>query len=193
MSQKRVVLIRHGKAPFSNRLYGRTDYPLENLVISQDGSLFDECSRISNWIVSPAKRCIETFKRLRNGSGFEYLIDDRLWEQDFGSWEGMSYAEIPDLGTLSLEELASFKPPNGESFHDVCNRVQLVFESLTKMDGEDIGIVAHSGIIRGFLACVIGSNATGLQFLVDELSVTQISIMGKNKYSILGVNQKFTF
>lgn len=110
---------------------------------------------------SPAQRCRQTCAAL--GLAPEY--HPPLWEQDFGQWEEPG-AEIPDLGPLPLAELAAHRPPGGESFLDMCARVQPVLEQVR----DTTAIIAHAGTARAALAMAIGPAA--LSFAVAPLSLT---------------------
>jgi alpha-ribazole phosphatase len=121
--------------------------------------------------VSKANRCLTTANFLF--PSIKSVKFDGLREQHFGSWEGISYDEIPNIGTLSSEELADFQPPNGESFNEMSLRVNLVLEEiLNKIGSQDYGIiVAHAGTIRAVLSTLIGKSA--LSFQVDNLSMSE--------------------
>lgn len=110
---------------------------------------------------SPARRCRQTCAAL--GLSPEY--HPALWEQDFGAWEEPG-ATIPDLGPLPPEALAAHRPPGGESFSDMCARVQPL---LDQAQGT-VAIIAHAGTARAALAMVTG--ATALSFSIAPLSLT---------------------
>lgn len=178
----RLMLVRHGPALHQNRLAGRRDIGAD---LSQQNRLDWLYHRIAEYapqdvVVSPARRCLWTACAL-------YLTDDtltdaRLWEQDFGEWEGMPFDELPDLGPLSGEELAAHRPPGGESFLDVASRVTPALEQIER----PTLIVAHAGTIRAALAMVVGPVAA-LAFSVEPLSLTTLRRAG-NGWAIEYVN-----
>lgn len=120
-------------------------------------------------ITSPARRCQQTAAALFGQTGTQ---DPRLWEQDFGAWEGMPYADLPDLGPQTLPELAAFAPPQGESFADVAARVGPLIIGCPA--GRHV-VVAHAGVMRAALGLALGAVHLGLGFVIAPLSLTRIS------------------
>lgn len=180
-----LILIRHAPALAEGRLCGRTDVPAD----CSDRSLLAAVARsVGTWdrlITSPALRCRQTAEALWNGP-VEVVQD--LREQDFGRWDGMPYAEVPDLGPLSTAALARSRPPDGESFAELCARVTPALGALS--GGGRIAVVAHAGTIRAALAMALGAPEAGLCFVVDPLSVTRIRSSVDGHWSILAVNWK---
>lgn len=119
----------------------------------------------------------------------ELIEDARFWEQDFGDWDGQPYDCLPDVGALSREELADLAGPDGESFRDLCARVEPALKALAELAGRkgSVAIVAHAGIVRAGLAMALGSVPDGLVFEVDPLSVTRLRCLTEG-FSIRSVN-----
>ncbi len=46
--------------------------------------------------------------------------------------------------------------PEGESFHQLANRVMLVFDSIVKKDQQTIMIIAHAGVNRVIISNILG-------------------------------------
>lgn len=110
---------------------------------------------------SPARRCRQTCAAL----GLTPEYHPALWEQDFGAWEEPG-AALPDLGPLPPDALAAHRPPGGESFSDMCARVQPLLDQARGT----VAIVAHAGTARAALAMVVGPAA--LSFSIAPLSLT---------------------
>ena len=104
-----------------------------------------------------------------------------LWEQDYGAWEGLDYARLPDLGPLTPAELSRHRPDGGESFQDMAARV---LPKLKALD-EDTLIVGHAGTVRAGLSLVVGHAA--LSFHVAPLSLTILRRSGGD-WSVEAVN-----
>ena len=122
---------------------------------------------------SPALRCQQTATALWGDAARQDLHQDpRLREQDFGDWEGVSYANLPDIGPMAQAALAAFAPPNGESFDALCARAAPALLALPA--GRHI-IVAHAGIVRAALGIALGAAHLGLGFSVAPLSLTRLS------------------
>ncbi len=130
---------------------------------------------IDDRVCSPALRCVQTALALWP-EGSSPRLDDSLWEQDFGAHEGLPFAEIPDIGQLTAEELADHRTPGGESFADMAARHRPSLESLARRvrDHGPVVVVAHAGTVRSAIALAIGSVPAALAFEVAPWSVTRL-------------------
>jgi alpha-ribazole phosphatase len=97
------------------------------------------------------------------------------------------FAELPDIGPLSVTDLAAHRPPQGESFTDLCARVSPALHAAAGQGGR-IAIVAHAGVIRAALALALGSPAQGLAFQIAPASLTRITALSGTDWSIGCVN-----
>lgn len=165
-----LLLIRHAPLADPARLTGRRDVAavVNAAAASRLAATVGPVSRV---VSSPARRCRETAAALWPGVKVEQ--DARLWEQDFGAWEGMALAELPDLGVMSGEELARAAPHGGESFAALCARSIPALEEMAA-GGRRVAVVAHAGTVRAGLARAIGSAGAALAFRVAPLSLTRI-------------------
>lgn len=159
--------VRHAPAVTSGRIAGRRDVPADCTDTAQIAALSRHIAAISGAQIwsSPARRCQQTCAAMNLTPR---LIPD-LCEQDFGQWEDIPATEIPDLGPLSTRELASYRPPNGECFDQMCARVRPVLETANG----PVVIIAHAGTARAALAMVTGPAA--LSFAIAPLSMTQLT------------------
>ena len=179
MTSTDLWLIRHGPALDEGRLAGRRDVGART-----DGAaaLAAMLGRPAGIVTSPALRCRQTAAAL--WSDMESVTDGRLWEQDFGAWEGMPYAELPDLGSLDAATLAAAAPHGGESFADLCARTLPALEALVGVTA----VVAHAGTVRAALARACGSIPAALAFQIAPLSLTRI-IVAPGGWSVVCVNR----
>jgi alpha-ribazole phosphatase len=168
---KKLILIRHAPVISDGLFYGSREVACRPPTIREIENIRNLVPTKFKLYVSKANRCLTTANFLF--PSIKSVKFDGLREQHFGSWEGISYDKIPNIGTLSSEELADFQPPNGESFNEMSLRVNLVLEEiLNKIGSQDYGIiVAHAGTIRAVLSKLIGKSA--LSFQVDNLSMSE--------------------
>lgn len=165
-----LILIRHAPARTEGRLCGRTDVAADLSDAAAIAALARAVGPVDRIRVSPARRCQATAAALWPER--DITPDPALWEQDFGAWEGMAYAEIPDLGPLSRAALAAHRPPGGESFADLTARVA---PALRAIPAGRTALVVHAGTIRAALALALSNPADALGFEILPLSVTQIA------------------
>lgn len=185
-SPRELLLIRHAPALNEGRLAGRRDVPADVTDEAALAALRACAGQVERVIASPALRCLQTAITLWPDA--EPQQDPRLWEQDFGTWEGLPFTDIPDHGPLPPEQLALLAPPEGESFADLCARVAPALEQIAKLPGRS-AIVAHAGTIRAALAMALGTIGPALAFSIDPLSITRLIPCGA-QWAITGVNQK---
>ena len=161
----RLAIIRHAPPLHGGTLAGRRDIDAD----CTDAPAFAAMAALlrarmgdAPALASPALRCVRTAATL----GLRHDTDAALWEQDYGAWEGLPFDRLPDLGPLPVAQLARHRPEGGESFEDMCARVQPALRALVR----DTVIVAHAGTVRAALAMVAGPAA--LSFQVAPLSLT---------------------
>lgn len=179
-----LILIRHAPALAGGRLCGRTDVPADCSDAERFAALRAAVGEPGRIVTSPALRCRQTCTAL--WPGIAAAADPDLWEQDFGRWEGCATGDIPDLGRLSPDDLARHRPPEGESFADLCARTA---PALTRLAGGGrVTIVAHAGTVRAALALAFGAVPPALAFEVAPLSLTRLLALSGAGWSIGAVN-----
>jgi len=162
-----LYFIRHGETDFNvaQRLQGRSETKLNVRGRSQSselaGVLRDLLERDRHqlsddaYVSSPLLRARETMELLRSGLGLDpkaYAIDVRLAEISYGEWEGFTLKEIQarDPGVLQRRERDKwdFRPPGGESYREVAERVAAWYATVTR----DTVLAAHGGVARALMA-----------------------------------------
>lgn len=181
----RLVLIRHAEALTGGCVTGRRDVEAVPLSMAQIEAMRQVIGPVDRVRVSPAKRCQSTAAALFPDRPL--ISDPRLWEQDFGAWEGLEYQALPELGKLSAGDLALHCPPGGESFADLCERVIPALDAAAEPG--TTAIVAHAGTIRAALAAALGQSGSALAFEIALLSATALVAFQGGGFSIAYVNR----
>ncbi|MBY6114930.1 histidine phosphatase family protein [Mameliella alba] len=169
-----LILIRHAPALHGGRLCGRSDVPARIGDPAAWRPVQGLLAHVAQKVVSPALRCRQTAAAIWPETAPE--TDARLWEQDFGAHEGLTFDEIPDIGNLTPEALANHCPPGGESFADMVARVRPALEQLADRAraGGSVAVVAHAGTARAALALALGSVPAALSFEIAPWSMTRL-------------------
>ena len=183
-----LLLIRHAPSIPPGKLYGRTDVAADVTIPYDIAAIRQVADSIDRWISSPALRCRQTLKAIWE-EDVHVKEDPRLWEQDFGEWEGLADKDIPDMGERAADVLAQHCPPGGESFVDVCHRVQpALLEAVAENGGARIAIVAHAGVVRAAIALSLKSPRLALSFEIQPLSLTKLRVYSADMISIAFTN-----
>lgn len=141
------LFLRHPRLPDATELcYGRLDLRLPDALLQAAADTLHRHLPDLPVISSPAQRCLGLAQRLRHGAPLR--CDPRLLEMDFGTWQGQPWSSIPrDALDLWSADVAGFRPPGGETFHEVVARVASLLRSL---DAPHL-LVTHAGVIRAAL------------------------------------------
>ncbi|CAN5748680.1 histidine phosphatase family protein [soil metagenome] len=119
--------------------------------------------QIDRVIASPLGRAMETARIVAAGRAVE--PDARLAEMDYGSWEGITTAEIESRYPLDYarydEDPATFHVGGAENGEQVARRVESLLESLLDWWESEAGeraclLVGHSSVNRVLLAFSLG-------------------------------------
>jgi alpha-ribazole phosphatase len=160
-----LYLIRHADCRQDDvkRYIGQVDLPLNDRGRKQALSLSAALKNIpfrqiycSNLNRSYETACIISQNRhepIQQLSGIR--------EINLGQWDGLSFAEIaekfPEAYQHRGSDLVNFRPPEGESFHDLAMRVLPWFIKIMTADcGEPVLIVGHAGVNRVILCHILG-------------------------------------
>ncbi|MBO0609255.1 histidine phosphatase family protein [Myceligenerans salitolerans] len=178
-----LVVVRHGETEWSRsgQHTGRTDVPLTARGEEQAAALAPVLAHreaVSHAMVSPAARARRT-AQLAGLDGAE--VDARLWEWDYGGYEGRTTEEIqrrhPGWYLWTDGVIPGDRDHPGESIEQVGARVDALLVDLRKrlQDG-DVAVVAHGHVLRVLTARWLGLEpAAGRLF---RLNTGTLSVLG---------------
>lgn len=170
------VLVRHPAPDIAPGLcYGRRDMPLRpdaGPVVRHIAADLRAHGLARVW-TSPARRC----RVVAEAVGIAVVVDPRLWELDFGAWEGVAWNDVPRaaLDAWAADPLG-FAPPGGESGADLLRRVRAVHRALCD-NGEDCAVVAHGGPLK-LLAALLRGEAPDLLAPAPAIGSVQVIVSG---------------
>jgi broad specificity phosphatase PhoE len=205
----RLFLVRHGET-MANREYryiGTRDDPLSILGQTQATQLAEALSVLPIAAVysSPLQRTYDTALPIATRHSLEVQRVDDLRECDFGTWEGLSRAEVLERSPEDSQRLrewernTSIAPPGGESFEALQQRVCAAVEHLAQAHPDQaIVLVSHVGPIKVLLSAALGAplSAAFRIFLdpatisvVDWQDAAQATVRLVNSHAHLGWQQ----
>ena len=174
MALPEIWLARHGETEWSKngRHTGLTDIPLTERGREQAEALAALFAGVEFDLVlsSPMERARETARLC----GLEADADERLTEWNYGSYEGLTTAEIHrqepgwDLWTDGC--------PGGESVADVEQRLEPLLGELRERPGQRIALFGHGHCSRALAACWL--DLGGRAGRVLKLDTATLSTMG---------------
>jgi len=178
-----TLLLRHGQTALSveRRFAGRGDFPLTDLGLEQAAAAaaaIAERGRVDVIISSPLQRAWQTALAVAERTGAPLEADDDLAETDFGSWEGMTFAEVmarwPDEMSAWMAA-ADAAPPGGESFASVAERVDAALDRLLlAYQSKKVVVVSHVTPIKTMVCrAVLAPTAALFRIHLDVASVSE--------------------
>jgi probable phosphoglycerate mutase len=186
MSGTRLFLIRHGET-LANREFryiGARDDVLSETGVRQVEQLATALASLPIAAVysSPLLRAHATATAIADQFQLEVRIARELRESEFGTWEGLSRAEILSRGLEEAQLLHAWEqdptvaPPGGESFAAVQQRVHTYVEQLAYTHaGQSIALVSHVGPIKMLLATALEAPATAsFRVFLDPATISVI-------------------
>lgn len=153
--------MRHGRIQGTGekRFTGNTDTDLDDIGISQARYWQQALAplTIDTIYTSGLTRCRHTARIIAGDR--TVLPAPALNEIHLGQWDGRTFEEIkqqyPDGFRQRGDHLDTFRPPGGESFLDLQNRVLPFFNQCLRKPGTPL-FVTHAGVIRVILCHVTG-------------------------------------
>lgn len=187
-----LVCVRHGRTAWNRagRFQGQSDTPLDRLGRAQARALGARLAseRFDVAISSNLKRALDTAKIIGAAVGVTISEEPRLREMRFGSWEGLTWSQITERTPRTMVEPPSaLQPdaraaPGGESFAELCARVQPVLSTLTARlprNGRAL-IVSHAAVMHAILWLLLeGSSESALEIVLAPASILRLRCDGR--------------
>ena len=182
----RLFLVRHGET-MANREYryiGTRDDPLNALGETQAIQLAEALSVLPVAAVysSPLQRTFDTALPIATRHRLEVQRVDDLRECYFGTWEGLSRAEVLERSPEDSQRLrewernTSIAPPEGESFEALQQRVVAAVEHLAQAHPDQaIVLVSHVGPIKVLLSAALGAPlSSAFRIFLDPATISVV-------------------
>lgn len=175
----RLHLVRHGPT-HAKSMVGWSDLPAD---LSDTGFLTRLAAHLPQQalvVSSDLRRAADTASAIQ---GARTRLPHRagLREINFGAWELRRFAEIeaedPEQIRAYWETPGDVRPPGGESWNEVCARVDAEIDALIAAHpGGDLIVVGHFGMILTQVQRALRLDADqAFAHRIDNLSVTEIT------------------
>ena len=156
---KKVYLIRHALPDFpggKRMCIGTTDLPLGEKGLLQAAEMAKKLPVMTAVFSSPLTRAVQTAEAI----GLPVTILPDLREMYAGEWDGLTFEEIrqkyPELYAARANDL-TLPLPGAEDHAAALIRFSGAMTEAARTSPGDFAVVAHGGIIAGFLQAVTGT------------------------------------
>lgn len=179
MTTTRLHMVRHGPT-HAKSMVGWSDLPADLSDTAAIARLSDHLPHPAIVISSDLSRAADTASAIQ-GDRTRVPHHPNLREINFGDWELRRFAEVdaedPARIRAYWETPGDVRPPNGESWNEVCTRVDAAVDALiSRHRGHDLIIVAHFGVILTQVQRAMGLDAEqAFGHKIDNLSVTELT------------------
>lgn len=185
-----LYLVRHGRTAWNvaGKAQGWADEPLDDLGRAQANTLPGALDglRIERILTSPLGRARTTAAPLAEVRSLGIETVPELRERGFGEWEGRHFTEVGDLLRAGGPDIDLVRPPSGESFADVWNRLVPFAESV---DDRPTVIVTHGGTLSCLVPMLIGGDLRIRHaFTFANVGITELRRHSDGRWRIARLN-----
>jgi len=190
----RLVLIRHGSTEHSadRRFSGRNDLPLDPAGEAQVAALARRAPSLGHVAAifsSPLRRARQTADAVAAALRLPVSVTEDLAELDFGSWEGLTHAEVRERDP---DELAAWyaspdvATPGGESLTALTRRVRRARNAvIAAHPGQVVAVVTHVSPIKALVRLALDAPPSSVYRLhLDTASVSVLDYFADGASSL---------
>ncbi len=178
-----LICVRHGRTAWNagRRFQGHTDVPLDDEGRAQATALAAllRRERIDAAVSSDLARAAETARIVLGPRVVPLRLDPDWREMRFGAWEGLTWDQIcaldPTLDRAGGTSVHAYRPANGETFGELCERVRHAADRAIDGVPEDgtVLVATHAGPLHALLTVLLGdvdALALKVRFLTASLT-----------------------
>lgn len=181
-----IVLVRHGRtdANAAGRLLGRLDPGLDGAGERQARAVaaaLDDLHR-PRVVTSPLARAQRTAAAVATRLGTTPEVDDRWIELDYGGWDGLPLAEVPEATWRAWRADPALRPPGGETLTELGARVRLALGDLVDEARErDVVVVSHVSPIKAAVAWALDvGDGIAWRLFLSPGSISRLRVSGRS-------------
>ncbi|WP_028584774.1 alpha-ribazole phosphatase [Desulfogranum mediterraneum] len=191
-----IYLIRHGEIATGSprRFIGRQDLGLTARGREQIATLASSLrsAAIDRIISSPLLRCRQSAAILASTLGCPQEVEQDFAEIDLGAWEGLTVREVeqrfPGAYEARGRDLVGYRPPAGESFADLRQRVWPALTRTAAAGPAHLAVVAHAGVNRVLLCQLLGMPPANLFRLEQGYGCCNLIHLDQDRCRLGGLN-----
>ena len=125
-----------------------TDLDLAPTFDDEAARVVEALDTAERLVTSPLQRCRRLAERIGGAHSLVPIVDSRIREMDFGTWEGVPWGAIPraEMDAWAADFLHA-RPHGGESVHMLYERARAAIADY-RATGLSHVVVTHAGIIK---------------------------------------------
>jgi glucosyl-3-phosphoglycerate phosphatase len=191
----RLIVWRHGNTDWNatERVQGQTDTPLNARGRQQAADAAELLARMhpDAIVASDLQRAADTAAALARVTGLEVAYDKRLRERFFGSWQGLTMAEVAVEFPEQHARWVTGQEVGGdiETLHDLAVRVAATLESAATL-GSTVVVACHGAAARHGIGEFLGLPPESLRRLgtLDNCHWVELTNDPRRGWQIAGYN-----
>lgn len=197
--ERTVYLVRHAESAGSGgqkRYLGQLDPDLSPRGVRQGEELARALRRrpLRAVFTSDLLRAMRTASLIARGRDCRPWPVRELREIGLGDWEGRTFDEVRAQYPQEYQErgrdLAGYRPPGGESFADLQQRVLSAFSAAAEKTGGDFLIVGHAGVNRVLLCGFMRRPLQELFSIPQDHAGVSILSESRGSWRVVAVNAR---
>lgn len=200
MEQRLIYLIRHGEIERTGgkRFIGQVNFPLSDNGKKQANLIKHalSCVSFNGIFCSDLQRSLDTANIIATKQNTSPTVVKELREIKLGEWEGKLFEEIhrkyPEEFKKRGEDIVYYRPPGGESFHDLSQRVIASFNKVLSQTKGNILIVGHAGVNRMILCHILGMPLENLFVITQDYGCLNVILQARFGFRIRLLNRAYT-
>jgi probable phosphoglycerate mutase len=201
MKPATVFLLRHGHTINASpgRYIGQTDVALSPKGVRQAEGWAEWFSGVplKQIACSNLKRSADTANIIGRRCRIQPTVFPELKEINLGDWDGLEFQEIqnqyPESFKLRGKRIADFRPPGGESFIDLQERVISQFQKIMSTSEENALMVGHAGSNRVLLSYILGMPLKNLFRINQDFGALNIIEIHPSGWRVQALNMTLQF
>jgi len=153
VSNADIVLVRHTQPDIADGIcYGSLDLPVAETFEAESVAVIKQLTKPDVLVSSPLQRCRSLATKISEAFDVPVVLDERVREMDFGSWEGTAWNDI-DRSAIDQwsDEFYRARPHGGESVEMLVTRVRSALMAYRKTDKHHL-VVCHAGVIKAAMS-----------------------------------------
>lgn len=197
--RRTIYLLRHAEpqlAPGGKRYTGWSDPPLSAAGARQATGWQPVIAALDLTAIfcSDLQRSRQTAERIIAPGTLHITIEPALREINLGQWEGETFEAVrrqdPEGFARRGRDPVHYRPPGGESFDDLQQRVMPAFDKIIAGCRGDILIVGHAGVNRVILCRLLGMPLANLFRIGQDYAALNIIAADTTGYRVQALNYR---